>query len=57
MAILYFRLATMFEMYDVLHEKMLHCKKPIFPILPSINTAGSRGCRFPAKGHVALPMR
>ena len=34
-------LVTMFEMYDVLHEKMLHCKKPIFPILPSINTAGA----------------
>ena len=32
-------LVTMFEMYDVLHEKMQTCKKPIFPILPSINTA------------------
>lgn len=40
-------LVTMFEMYDVLHEKMQTCKKPIFPILPSINTAGARGCRFP----------
>lgn len=30
-------LVTMFEMYDVLHEKMLHCKKPIFRFfLPSI---------------------
>ena len=40
-------LVTMFEMYDVLHEKMQTCRKPIFPILPSINTAG-----FLAKGHV-----
>ena len=42
----------MFEMYDVLHEKMLHCKKPIFPILPSINTAGAEVAAFLAKGHV-----
>ena len=45
-------LVTMFEMYDVLHEKMLHCKKPIFPILPSINTAGAEVAAFLAKGHV-----
>ena len=40
-------LVTMFEMYDV-----LHCKKPIFPILPSINTAGAEVAAFLAKGHV-----
>jgi acetyltransferase len=45
-------LVTMFEMYDVLHEKMQHCKKPIFPILPSINTAGAEVAAFLAKGHV-----
>ncbi|MDO4164738.1 MAG: acetate--CoA ligase family protein [Bacteroides sp.] len=45
-------LVTMFEMYDVLHEKMLTCKKPIFPILPSINTAGAEVSDFLAKGHV-----
>ena len=44
-------LVTMFEMYDVLHEKMLHCKKPIFPILPSINTAGSEVAPFLGNGH------
>lgn len=47
-------LVTMFEMYDVLHEKMLHCKKPIFPILPSHQYGGSRGCRFPGKGPCEL---
>ena len=45
-------LVTMFEMYDVLHEKMQTCKKPIFPILPSINTAGAEVAAFLAKGHV-----
>ena len=42
----------MFEMYDVLHEKMQTCSKPIFPILPSINTAGAEVAAFLAKGHV-----
>jgi len=45
-------LVTMFEMYDVLHEKMLHCKKPIFPVLPSIVTAGPEVKSFVKKGHV-----
>lgn len=45
-------LVTMFEMYDVLHEKMQTCRKPIFPILPSVNTAGAEVADFLAKGHV-----
>lgn len=45
-------LVTMFEMYDVLHEKMQVCRKPIFPILPSINTAGAEVAAFLSKGHV-----
>lgn len=45
-------LVTMFEMYDVLHEKMQTCRKPIFPILPSVNTAGAEVTAFLARGHV-----
>ena len=45
-------LVTMYKMYDVLHEKMQHCHKPIFPILPSVNTAGAEVADFLAKGHV-----
>lgn len=45
-------LVQMFEMYDVLHEKMQTCRKPIFPILPSVNTAGAEVADFLAKGHV-----
>ena len=45
-------LVTMYKMYDVLHEKMQHCRKPIFPILPSVNTAGPEVADFLAKGHV-----
>ena len=45
-------LVTMFDMYDVLHREMLACRKPIFPILPSVNTAGAEVADFLAKGHV-----
>ena len=45
-------LVTMYDMYDALHEKMLTCRKPIFPVLPSVNTAGPEVAAFLAKGHV-----
>ena len=45
-------LVQMFEMYNVLHERMQTCRKPIFPILPSVNTAGAEVADFLAKGHV-----
>ena len=45
-------LVTMYEMYDVLHEQMQTCRKPIFPILPSVNTAGAEVADFLKKGHV-----
>ena len=45
-------LVTMYQMYDVLHQKMQTCHKPIFPILPSVNTAGAEVADFLAKGHV-----
>ena len=34
-------LVKLYDTYEVLHKKMEECKKPIFPILPSINTAGA----------------
>ena len=40
------------DAYAVLHEKMLTCKKPIFPVLPCLNTAGREVKDFLAKGHV-----
>ena len=42
----------MFETYEVLHQKMLTCRKPVFPILPSIHTAGEEVGVFLQKGHV-----
>ncbi len=45
-------LVQVYETYDVLHRKMLTCRKPIFPILPSVNTAGPEVQEFLRKGHV-----
>lgn len=45
-------LVQLYEAYDVLHKKILECEKPIFPILPSMNTAGPEVAEFLAKGHV-----
>ena len=45
-------LVELYETYDVLHKKMQECKKPIFPILPSVNTAGPEVQEFLSRGHV-----
>lgn len=45
-------LVQLFETYDVLHKKILESKKPIFPILPSLHTAGPEVAEFLKKGHV-----
>lgn len=45
-------LVQLYEAYDVLHNKILECKKPIFPILPCLNTAGPEVAEFLKKGHV-----
>ena len=45
-------LVQLYETYDVLHKKIQECKKPIFPILPSVNTAGPEVQEFLSRGHV-----
>ena len=40
------------DAYEVLHQKMLTCTKPIFPVLPCLNTGGREVKEFLAKGHV-----
>ncbi len=45
-------LVKIFEVYDVLHEKIKTCSKPIFPILPSVSTAGPEVHEFLKRGHV-----
>lgn len=48
-------LKDVFDAYKVLHEKMQKCKKPIFPVLPSIITAKSEVEYFLSEGHVNFP--
>ena len=48
-------LNEVYDAYEVLHSKMLTCRKPIFPILPSISTARKEVASFLARGHVSFP--
>jgi acetyltransferase len=48
-------LNQVYDAYNVLHEKMKTCKKPIYPILPSISTAKKEVESFLAKGHINFP--
>ena len=45
-------LTQLYEAYDVLDQKIRECTKPVFPILPSMHTAGPEVAEFLAKGHV-----
>ena len=45
-------LTQLYEAYDVLDKKIRECKKPIFPILPSLHTAGPEVDEFLKRGHV-----
>ncbi len=45
-------LTQLYEAYDVLDRKIRECSKPIFPILPSLHTAGPEVAEFLTKGNV-----
>ena len=45
-------LVKIFEVYDVLDKKIRECTKPIFPVLPSVSTAGPEVQEFLKRGHV-----
>lgn len=45
-------LVKLYDAYEVLHKKMEECRKPIFPVLPSIVTAGPEVQSFIKKGNV-----
>lgn len=48
-------LTRIFDVYEVLHTKMLDSKKPIYPVLPSILTAAEEVDSFIEKGWVNFP--
>jgi len=45
-------LVKVYEAYDILDKKIKECKKPIFPILPCLHTAGPEVAEFLGRGHV-----
>ena len=47
-------LFEVYDVYDVLHEKMQNSPKPIFPILPSVINVKKEIEYFISKGHVAF---
>jgi acetate---CoA ligase (ADP-forming) len=48
-------LFPVFDVYDVLDQKMKQCSKPIFPVLPSTLTAREEVDAFIAKGRINFP--
>jgi acetyltransferase len=48
-------LSEVFDVYQVLHEKMGACGKPIFPVLPSVLIARKEVEHFLAQNHVSFP--
>lgn len=44
-------LTEVFDVYEVIHEKMKTCRKPVFPVLPSVSTAGREVKAFLDKDH------
>jgi acetate---CoA ligase (ADP-forming) len=48
-------LNDMTEIYDLLHEKIQECNKPLYPILPSVTSSSKELGYFLNKGHVNFP--
>uniref|UniRef100_UPI0035670ABE acetate--CoA ligase family protein n=1 Tax=Lutibacter sp. TaxID=1925666 RepID=UPI0035670ABE len=48
-------LFEVYDVYDVLHKKMQTCKKPIFPILPSVINVKNEIDYFIGKGNINFP--
>lgn len=48
-------LTEVFDVYDMIDSKMVDGGKPIFPVFPSVRTAGPEVKSFIAKGHFNFP--
>ncbi len=48
-------LNDMTAIYDLLHNKILNCNKPLYPILPSVTSSSEELEYFLNKGHVNFP--
>ncbi|MDR2358436.1 MAG: acetate--CoA ligase family protein [Prevotellaceae bacterium] len=48
-------LARVFDVYDVISEKMKTSAKPIYPVMPTVINSREEIAAFAAKGHVTFP--
>jgi acetyltransferase len=48
-------LSEVFDAYEVIDRKMKTCRKPIFPVLPSLNEAKREVAEFLSKGRINFP--
>jgi acetyltransferase len=48
-------LAPVFDVYEVLYQKMQTCSKPIYPVLPSLTTAAREVEAFLSRGTINFP--
>ncbi len=48
-------LAPVFDVYELLFQKMQQCSKPIYPVLPSLTTAAEEVAAFLAHGTINFP--
>ncbi len=47
-------LGSMKEAYEVIHQKAISCRKPLFPVLPSVVNLEQEIEEFTEKGHIAF---
>ncbi|GAO31737.1 acetate--CoA ligase family protein [Geofilum rubicundum] len=48
-------LTQVYDAFEVIHEQMQQCRKPVFPILPSTSSAHEEVAFFLSKGHINFP--
>lgn len=48
-------LSPVHDVYDLLHDRMNSCRKPIYPVLPSIINVNDEIAAFQSKGRVSFP--
>lgn len=48
-------LTEIFDVYEMIDAKMQECRKPVFPVLPSVITAAKEVAAFQQQGRVSFP--
>jgi len=48
-------LSDVYEVYELIHDKIRKCSKPVYPILPSLSSAKNEMEKFLQLGHINFP--